>query len=46
MGVRVDVINGQDHPVLEIAMSVETAVVTLEMIAPENLHRVFATQVW
>jgi hypothetical protein len=30
-------IDGQDQPALEIALPVETAVVTLKMISPENL---------
>ena len=44
-GVRMDVVDGQDQPAFEIVLSVETTVVTFELISPENLHRVFATQV-
>jgi hypothetical protein len=45
-GVRMDVINGQDQPAFEIVLPVETAVVAPVLISLENLHRVFATQVW
>jgi hypothetical protein len=41
-----DMVDGQDQPALEIVQTVETAVVTFELISLENLHRDFATQVW
>jgi hypothetical protein len=45
-GMGMYVIDGQDQPAFEIVMPVQTAVVTFELISPENLYRFFATQVW
>jgi len=46
LGVWMDVIDGQDQPAFEIVKTVETAVVTFELISLEHLHRGFETQVW
>jgi hypothetical protein len=45
LGARMDVVDSQDQPAFEIVQPVETAVVALELISRENLHRIFATQV-
>jgi hypothetical protein len=45
LGMRMDVVDRQDQPAFEIVPTVETAVVTLELISRENLHCFFATQV-
>jgi hypothetical protein len=45
LGVRVNVIDGQDQPAFKIVQSVETTVATLELISLENLHCLFAAQV-
>jgi len=44
--VGMDVIDGQNHPFFEFVLPIETAVITLELIPLENLHRFFPTQVW
>jgi hypothetical protein len=43
-GVRMNVVDSQDQPILEVAQAVQAAILALEMVPPENLHRFFAGQ--
>jgi uncharacterized protein YwbE len=43
-GVRMNVVDRQDQPILEVTQAVQAAILALEMIPPENLHGFFARQ--
>jgi hypothetical protein len=46
MIVRVNMVNGEDHPVRELVQAVQSAIPALKLITSKHLHRVFPRQVW
>jgi hypothetical protein len=46
MGMRVNVVNREDHPVCELVQSIQSAILALKLITSEHLHGVFPRQVW
>jgi hypothetical protein len=45
MEMRVNMVNGEDHPVCELVQSIQSAVPALKFITTEHLHGVFPRQV-
>ena len=44
MGVRMNMVNGEDHPICELVQSIQSAILALELITSEHLHGVFPRQ--
>ena len=46
MGVRVNMVNGKNHPVRELVQPIQSTILALKLITSEYLHGVFPRQVW
>jgi hypothetical protein len=46
MGVRVDMVNGKNHPVCELVQPIQPTILALKLITGEHLHSVFPRQAW